>query len=113
LHVTCNSTITISGIMAVVKASRKTLQVLEHSPRSQNGFWHPHPGCASSGDHLCEILRSCSKLKTLSVSLPSVCAHLFCDESVRFRGNMQVRALYLCAHKNSGQGTVDALRKLL
>jgi len=46
-HLTCNSSITIDGVMAIVKASRKTLRVLEHSPRSQDGFWHPHPGSPS------------------------------------------------------------------
>jgi hypothetical protein len=52
-HMTCISSITIDGVMAIVKASRNTLRVLEHSPRSQDGFWHPHPGSPSDCEHLC------------------------------------------------------------
>jgi len=114
-HLTCISTITIDGVVAVVKASRKTLRVLEHSPRSQDGFWHPHPGSPSDSEHLCELLRSCPKLETLSISLPSVCADLFCDANTKFSGDLQVRALHLCGHEH-GRSTMeatDALQKLL
>lgn len=114
-HLTCISTITIDGVVAVVKASRNTLRVLEHSPRSQDGFWHPHPGSPSDSEHLCELLRSCPKLETLSISLPSVCSDLFSDEDVKFRGDLQVRALHLCGHEHgrSTDEATDALQKLL
>lgn len=114
-HLTCISTVTIDGVMAVVKASRKTLRVLEHSPRSQDGFWHPHPGSPSDSEHLCELFRSCPKLETLSISLPSMCADLFSNEDVKFVGDLQVRALHLCGHEDgrSTQAATDALQKLL
>jgi hypothetical protein len=114
-HLTCISSITIDGVMAVVKASRNTLRVLEHSPRSQDGFWHPHPGSPSDCEHLCQTLRSCPKLETLSISLPSVCADLFSHEDVKFRGDLQVRALHLCGHEDgrSTQEATDDLQKLL
>jgi hypothetical protein len=114
-HLTCISSITIDGVVAVVKASRKTLRVLEHSPRSQDGFWHPHPGSPSDSEHLCELLRSCPKLETLSISLPSVCADLFSDQNMKFAGDLQVRALHLCGHEHgrSTQEATDALQKLL
>ncbi|KAH7123870.1 hypothetical protein B0J11DRAFT_324024 [Dendryphion nanum] len=114
-HLTCISTISIDGVVAIVKASRNTLRVLEHSPRSQDGFWHPHPGSPSENDHLCDLLRSCPKLETLSISLPSVCSHLFSDENVKFNGDLQVRALHLCGHED-GRSTNEAgedLQKLL
>lgn len=114
-HLTCNSSMTIDGVMAIVKASRKTLRVLEHSPRSQDGFWHPHPGSPSDSEHLCETFRNCPKLETLSISLPSVCAALFSNEDVKFSGDLQVRALHLCEHEHgrSTQEATDALQKLL
>lgn len=114
-HLTCNSSITIDGVMGIVKASRKTLRVLEHSPRSQDGFWHSHPGSPSDCEHLCETFRNCPKLETLSISLPSVCADLFSNESVKFAGDLQVRALHLCEHEHgrSTQEAADALQKLL
>jgi hypothetical protein len=101
--------------MAIVKASRKTLRVLEHSPRSQDGFFHPHPGSPSDSEHLCETFTSCPKLETLSISLPSVCAHLFSDDNVKFSGDLQVRALHLCGHEDgrSTQEATDALEKML
>jgi hypothetical protein len=114
-HLTCNSSITINGVMAIVKASRQTLRVLEHSPRSQDGFWHPHPGSPGDSEHLCETLRSCPRLETLSISLPSVCAHLFTDDNVNFSGDLQVRALQLCGQEDdrSTQEAFEALEKLL
>ncbi|KAL5121222.1 hypothetical protein ACEQ8H_000690 [Pleosporales sp. CAS-2024a] len=114
-HLTCNSSITIDGVMAIVKASRTTLRVLEHSPRSQDGFFHPHPGSPSNSEHLCETFRSCPKLETLSISLPSVCARLFSDDNVKFRGDLQVRALHLCGHEHgrSTQEATDDLQQLL
>jgi hypothetical protein len=114
-HLTCISTVTIDGVVAVVKASRSTLRVLEHSPRSQDGFWHPHPGSPSDSMHLCELLRSCPKLETLSISLPSVCSDLFSNEDVKFAGDLQVRALHLCGHEHgrSTHEATDALQKLL
>jgi hypothetical protein len=114
-HLTCNSSVTIDGVMAIVKASRKTLRVLEHSPRSQDGFFHPHPGSPSDSEHLCETFTSCPKLETLSISLPSVCAHLFSDDNVKFSGDLQVRALHLCGHEDgrSTQEATDALEKML
>ncbi|KAF2187795.1 hypothetical protein K469DRAFT_749000 [Zopfia rhizophila CBS 207.26] len=115
-HLTCISTITIDGVMAVVKASQPTLKVLEHSPRSQDGFWHPHPGSPSDSDHLCELLRNCPKLETLSISLPSMCADLFANEdTTHWAGDLQVRALHLCGHEHgrSTHEAQDALQKLL
>lgn len=114
-HLTSISTISINGVMAVFKASRSTLRVLEHSPRSQDGFWHPHPGSPSDSEHLCELLRSSPKLKTLSVSLPSVCSDLFSNENDKFEGNLQVRALHLCGHElgRSTSEATDVLQKLL
>jgi hypothetical protein len=114
-HLTCTSTVTIDGVMAVVKSSRSTLRVLEHSPRSQDGFWHPHPGSPSDSDHLCELFRSMPKLETLSISLPSVCADLFSNSEVKFAGDLQVRALHLCRHEHgrSTHEASDALAKLL
>ena len=114
-HLTCNSSITIDGVMAIVKASRKTLRVLEHSPRSQDGFWHPHPGSPSDCEHLCDTFRNCPKLETLSISLPSVCSHLFSNDNAKFAGDLQVRALHLCEHEDgrSTQEATDALQKLL
>ncbi|KAF1951874.1 hypothetical protein CC80DRAFT_480269 [Byssothecium circinans] len=114
-HLTCISTVTIDGVMAVVRASRSTLRVLEHSPRSQDGFWHPHPGSPSDSEHLCKTLRDCPKLETLSISLPSLCEDLFTDRNVKFHGDLQVRALHLCGHEHgrSTHEATDALQKLL
>ncbi|KAF2270717.1 hypothetical protein CC78DRAFT_139601 [Lojkania enalia] len=114
-HLTCISTITIDGVVAIVKAARSTLRVLEHSPRSQDGFWHPDPGSPSDSEHLCELLRSCPKLETLSISLPSMCSALFANEDVKWAGDLQVRALHLCRHED-GRSTMEAtdnLQKLL
>ncbi|TKA61571.1 hypothetical protein B0A49_09483 [Cryomyces minteri] len=96
LHITGLSTVSIEGVMALVKASQKTLKVLEHSPRSDDGFYHPHPGTLPSTEHLCDVLTACPKLKDLSISVPSMCPDLFSNDSVRWEGECQVRAARLC-----------------
>lgn len=114
-HLTCISTVTIDGVMAIVRSSRSSLRVLEHSPRSQDGFWHPHPGSPSDSEHLCQLFRNCPKLETLSISLPSVCADLFSNRDAKFNGDLQVRALHLCGHEHgrSTHEAADALQQLL
>ncbi|KAF2085667.1 hypothetical protein K490DRAFT_58553 [Saccharata proteae CBS 121410] len=104
---TCLSTVTIDGVMAIVKASQSTLRVLEHSPRSNDGFFHPHPGTPSSDDHLCEILSNCPRLETLSISVPSMCATLFANDQVRWSGDCQVRATRLCDHDHDRNQTAN------
>lgn len=97
-QITCMSTVSIEGVMAVVKASQRTLRLLEHSPRSQDGFMHPDPGSLSENEHICEILTNCPKLEDLSISIPSMCHKIFSNNDVRWKGDCQVRALRLCGH---------------
>ena len=109
-HLTNNTSTTIDGVMAIVKASYKTLRVLEHRPSTQFSSKH-----RQSSEHCCEILRSCPNLKTLSVSIPSVCADLFSNEGVKFSNNLQLVARRHCTYKHgwSPQEEADALQKLL
>ena len=101
LHVTGMSTVSIDGVMALVKASMDHLRVLEYSPLSKDGFEHPESSSVESEEHLCSILTSCSRLENLSISLPTICSDLFTNESVRWQGEVQVRAEKLCrSHKN-------------
>lgn len=104
-QITNMSTVTMEGVLAIVKASQKTLRLLEHSPRSQEGFLHPDPGNPSEKEHICDILTSCPKLEDLSISIPSMCADLFSNKNVRWKGNCQVRALHLCGHE---EGTTSS-----
>lgn len=103
-HLTNLSTVTIAGVMAIVNSSAKTLRVLEHSPRSDDGFFHPHPGHLSPDTHVCESLASCPRLKDLSISVPSMCACLFAHDDVIWEGECQVRALDLCSQDSSSTG---------
>jgi hypothetical protein len=113
-HLTCTDTVTIDGVMAIVRASRRSLRVLEHSPRADHGFWHPDPGHTSDGVHICELLAACPRLTDVSVSLPSMCAALFANEQVRWRGDCQVRALGLCGIEDKRSNEAHAmLRKVL
>lgn len=100
-HLTNLSTITIAGVMAIVNSSANTLRVLEHSPRSDDGFFHPHPGHLSPDTHVCDSLASCPRLRDLSISVPSMCACLFSHEDVVWEGECQVRALELCDRDDS------------
>lgn len=95
-HLTNLSTVTIAGVMAIVTSSAQTLRVLEHSPRSDDGFFHPHPGHLAPETHVCDALASCPRLKDLSISVPSMCASLFAHDDLAWQGECQVRALELC-----------------
>jgi len=112
-HLTNLSTITIDGVMAIVKASQSTLRVLEHSPRSDDGFYHPHPGSPSQGEHLCTVLTNCPKLRTISISMPTMCSALFANEEVQWEGECQVRAANICGHERSKSGLTSAMREPL
>jgi hypothetical protein len=111
-YLVCNSSTSINSVLAVLDTANKTLRVLEHSPRSRAGFWHPH---LRQDLHSCTILRDYTKLGTLSISLPSMCANLFSNETVKFTGNLQVRSLHLREHQSShwAPETMHALQKLL
>lgn len=95
-HVTCLSTVTIRGVLDIVRAAQSTLRVLDYSPRSQDGFYHPDPGMVDPDEHICDILTKCPKLKDLSISVPSVCPHIFSRDDVPWQGECQIRALRLC-----------------
>ncbi|KAL8820161.1 MAG: hypothetical protein Q9191_007572 [Dirinaria sp. TL-2023a] len=105
VHVTATCTITIAGVMALVEASRCSLQVLEFSPLAGDGFVHPKTSDTQKCGHLCTKLLQCPRLQSLAVSLPSVCEHLFEDASVNWSGEVQIRAERLCNHR---QGQVEA-----
>ncbi|KAH9825436.1 hypothetical protein Tdes44962_MAKER10201, partial [Teratosphaeria destructans] len=96
LDVTNLSTVSVAGMLALVKASHQTLQVLEHSPRSADGFYHPWPGHLGSGEHICELLTSLPHMRDLSISIPYMCADLFAHHNVRWAGDLQVRFTDLC-----------------
>lgn len=98
VHITGTCTITIAGVMALVEASRCTLQVLEYSPLAGDGFERPKTSDTQKCGHLCSELLQCPRLQNLSVSLPSMCEHLFQDASVNWRGEVQIRADSLCNH---------------
>lgn len=120
LHITNMSTTTIAGVMALVKASCSTIRVVEHSPLSDDGFFHPHPGVTSADEHICETLIQCPHLKDLSISLPSACPTLFANHEVRWQGDCQIRTSALCGvpttspnSKQTQDAKALALRRLL
>lgn len=97
LDLTNISTVSVAGLLNLVKASRETLQVLEHSPRSSDGFFHPYPGRLESGEHICELLASLPKMRDLSVSIPTMCPKLFENHNVSWTGECQVRFTDICS----------------
>lgn len=122
LDITNLSTISVAGMLALVRASSQTLQVLEHSPRSDDGFYHPFPGHLESGEHICELIASLPKMRDLSLSIPHMCSALFANHDVQWAGELQVRATDICgcdstttpAIRVAGlQQTLTSVRKLL
>ncbi|KAJ6203790.1 hypothetical protein PSV09DRAFT_1115073 [Bipolaris maydis] len=115
-YLTCNSSTTIDSVVAMTEAAPATLRVIEHSPRSQDGFCHSHPGSPNGdAEDYCAMFRKLSQLETLSVSVPKICADFFHNEFCRFSGILQVRAVHICEHVSSRwtSKTTEALRMLL
>ena len=96
IHVTGTSSVTLNGVMALVNAAKNTLQILEHSPLSNDGFEHPDPFTSCDHTHVCHSLLQCSQLRDLSISLPSICSDLFNDTSVHWTGNVDIRVGGFC-----------------
>lgn len=113
IHVTGTSSITIDGLMAIVEFTRQSLRVLEHSPLTADGFEHPKGSSTQRHGHLCEKLLECPHLGSLSISLPSVCEHLFQDASINWSGEVQIRADSLCNHPRSQSEGLARFWKLL
>ncbi|KAF2723238.1 hypothetical protein K431DRAFT_220427 [Polychaeton citri CBS 116435] len=90
------STISVAGMLSLVKSSKSAIQVLEHSPRSSDGFYHPYPGHLADDEHICDLLTSLPKMRDLSISIPHMCADLFANQEVRWEGECQVRAADIC-----------------
>ncbi|KAF7185875.1 hypothetical protein HII31_12748 [Pseudocercospora fuligena] len=114
LDITNLSTISVAGMLALVKASHDTLQVLEHSPRSDDGFYHPYPGHLQSNEHICSLLTSLPKMRDLSISVPYMCSDLFSNIEVQWEGELQVRATDLCGcdSTTTGKERAEKLRKV-
>jgi hypothetical protein len=96
IDITNNSTTTLAGLLALVHASHKTLQVLEHSPRSSDGFFHPHPGNLPANQHLCKTISHLPRMRDLSLSVPHLCHDFFSNTNVAWTGECQVRTSNLC-----------------
>ncbi|KAL8714843.1 MAG: hypothetical protein Q9220_001356 [cf. Caloplaca sp. 1 TL-2023] len=99
LHITGTTSITTTGLLALLRASRDTLTVLEHSPLADAGFEHLRT-LPSSGDAcLCKEIFNCTHLTSLAVSLPTICENLFSNSSsIRWAGEVQIRAAGICGN---------------
>lgn len=108
LHVTGTTSITTKGLVALSRASEATLRVLEHSPLSDDGFEHPNASSTGDGSHLCHEVLQCPHLRDLAVSLPTICVDLFSDPSVKWTGDVQIRAAGVCGQIGSLGRSRDA-----
>lgn len=98
IHVTGTSSVSLDGVMALVDACKHKLQVLEHSPLAKDGFEHPTVPSMQKQGHICKRLLEYPQLRSLSISLPSLCEQLFTDASIKWTGEVQIRAESLCNH---------------
>jgi hypothetical protein len=108
LDLTNISTVSVAGLLNLVKASRFTLEVLEHSPRSSDGFYHPYPGNLGNGEHICELLTSLPRMRDISISIPTMCPSLFANHNVPWTGDGQIRFTDICGLNPSTPPAVRA-----
>jgi len=113
LHVTgTTSPISINGIMALVEASQESLQILEYSPLSKDGFEHPNLASPQVERHTCQQILRCSRLRNLSISMPSLCGDLFSDTSILWNGEVQIRVGNICGEQGDLKDSPKALERL-
>jgi len=99
IHLTGTSSVTIDGIGALADSSDATLEILEHSPLTADGFAHPNPtSLLGRKEHLCPKVLNCPRLRNLSLSVPSLCEKLFADPSVNWSGEVHIRTSTVCGH---------------
>lgn len=97
LHITGTASVMIDGIGALANSSDETLEILEHSPLTADGFEHPDPtSLLGQKQHFCPKILECSRLKNLSLSVPSICEDLFANVSVKWSGEVQIRTSTVC-----------------
>ena len=97
IHITGTTSVTIDSIEALADASDETLEIMEHSPLTADGFEHLDPGALrSQKDHLCRKILRCPRLRNLSLSMPTLCENLFSDSSVNWSGEIQIRTSTIC-----------------
>ncbi|KAL2044457.1 hypothetical protein N7G274_003162 [Stereocaulon virgatum] len=97
IHITGTASVTTDGIEALADSSNETLEIIEHSPLTANGFEHPDPTpLRSRKDHLCRKILRCPRLRNLSLSLPTLCEDLFSNDFVKWSGEMQIRTSTVC-----------------
>ena len=111
LHITGTASVTIDGIAALADSSDETLEILEHSPLTADGFEHPDPSslCVQK-QHLCPKILKCPRLRNLSLSLPSICEYLFADASVNWSGEVQIRTGTVCGRHPMSLKTSEKAR---
>lgn len=96
IHITGTATLSTDGIAALADSSDETLEVLEHSPLTADGFEHPDlRTLRGRNNHLCRQILQCPRLHSVSISIPSVCEELF-NASVNWSGEMQIRTSFVC-----------------
>ena len=112
LHITGTASVTIDGIGALADSSDATLEVIEHSPLTSDGFDRPDPNFFRvQKQHRCPKILECPRLKNLSLSLPSICEDLFADASVQWIGEMQIRTGTVCGRHAMSLKTSESARE--
>ena len=100
IHITGTASATINGIEALAHSSAGSLEVMEHSPLAADGFAHPDlTSFYKQKDHLCQRIVQCSRLESLSLTVPSLCENLFANTSVNWHGEVQIRTMTICGRR--------------
>ncbi|KAL8666697.1 MAG: hypothetical protein Q9202_001235 [Teloschistes flavicans] len=108
LHITNTTCLTSQGLLALIRASKGTLRVLEHGPLADPCFQDPQLSTDCWGNHMCEEIIQCPQLRSLAISLPTICSDLFGDASNCWMGDVQIKAAGICKRAGSLKTPVDA-----
>ncbi len=111
LDLTNLSTISVAGMLALVRASARTLRVLSTHHDPTMAFTHPFPGHIDQ--HVCELMSRLPQMRDLSLSLPYMCSRFFANSEAKWSGECQVRTTDICQCSTSTgiHKRIDKLRE--
>lgn len=88
VHVSGCGSVTVAGIAALIRASWRTLKLLEFKPAASADIQ------SSSHVHLCTLIASCPRLVDLTVTMPSCCTDIF--TAAAWKETARIRIANVC-----------------
>ena len=106
------NSITIQGVAAVIAASKNTLQLIDFTNTAAAQPDQLIPAHTQTSHHICTLLASCTKLRDLAISIPTLCPELFAHDNP-WQETIRLRVASAGDDVDAFAGNLDAARDLI